>query len=222
MARQRRGRRLRSRGAGGRYQACGRSEMQYEPGSNQRVLRNLLGIRSIREITRIERSELVRTTEWAARCYTLDHCFSSGDIRGMHKTWLGDIYAWAGEYRQVNISKGGFLFAAAGHIPRLMDELEADSLARHTPLTDRCGNIALALAETHTELLLIHPFREGNGRMARLLASLMASQAGIELPDFETLLQHRSAEYFAAVRAGLDRNYEPMRRMFASIIDGDD
>ncbi|TAK86063.1 MAG: hypothetical protein EPO20_09750 [Betaproteobacteria bacterium] len=31
-----------------------------------------------------------------------------------------------------------------------------------------------ALAETHVELVLIHPFREGNGRIARALSTLMA------------------------------------------------
>jgi len=33
-------------------------------------------------------------------------------------------------------------------------------------------------AEVHTELVLIHPFREGNGRCSRILASIMALQAG--------------------------------------------
>ena len=55
--------------------------------------------------------------------------------------------------------------------------------------------------------------------MARLLATLMALQAGFRQPGFEPLLQHHRAEYFAAVRAGLDRNYEPMRRIFALVVD---
>jgi cell filamentation protein len=42
----------------------------------------------------------------------------------LHKTWLGEIYEWAGEYRQLNISKDGFLFAVAARIPALMSELE--------------------------------------------------------------------------------------------------
>jgi cell filamentation protein len=41
-----------------------------------------------------------------------------------------------------------------------------------------------ALAETHIELVLIHPFREGNGRVARILSTLMALQAGLPLLDF--------------------------------------
>lgn len=59
-----------------------------------------------------------------------------------------------------------------------------------------------ALAETHVELVLI---RDGNGRIARLLASLMALQAGLPLLNFGELAESRRAQYFLAVQAGLDR-----------------
>jgi cell filamentation protein len=51
----------------------------------------------------------------------------------MHRLWLGDVYAWAGEYRQVNIGKGGFMFAAAPLVSGLMTELERGPLRRYTP-----------------------------------------------------------------------------------------
>ena len=41
-----------------------------------------------------------------------------------------------------------------------------------------------ALARTHAEFILIHPFREGNGRLARLLNTLMAFQAGLPGLDY--------------------------------------
>ena len=34
--------------------------------------------------------------------YDEKHRFTAGDIQRMHKIWLGGIYEWAGEYRQVN------------------------------------------------------------------------------------------------------------------------
>jgi fido (protein-threonine AMPylation protein) len=99
------------------------------------------------------------------------------------------------------VSKAGFMFAAAAQVLRLMAEFEARCLSRFTPLNNACGDIPLALAETHTELLLIHPFR-GNGRIARLLAKQMSLQAAIEIAEFESLVRRRREEYFAAVRAG--------------------
>lgn len=104
--------RTRVRCAGGRYRANGSSEARYEPGSNRRVLRNLMGIRSVREMDRVEQRGLFRTTEWALGSFRASHCFSATDVRRLHLEWLGGIYSWAGEYRQVNMSKGGFMFAA--------------------------------------------------------------------------------------------------------------
>ena len=168
---------------------------------------------------RVEERALIRTTEWAQRSYENDRRLSVEDLCRLHRRWLADVYAWAGTYRQVNVSKTGFMFAAAAQIPRLMEEFETSCLAMYTPLRSSHPDIPLALAETHTELLLIHPFREGNGRIARLVARLMAAQAGIEIAGFDALVERRREEYFAAVRAGLDRNYNPMRRLFSAMID---
>lgn len=66
-----------------------------------------------------------------------------------------------------------------------MQELERDVLARYTPCAfDDPEKVLEALAITHCELVLIHPFREGNGRVSRLLSTLMALQAGLPLLNF--------------------------------------
>ncbi len=62
----------------------------------------------------------------------------------------------------------------------------------------------------HVELILIHPFREGNGRLSRLLADVMAVQAGFQPLDYESWTQHPE-QYIAAIHAGLNLNYEPMK-----------
>ena len=68
------------------------------------------------------------------------------------------------------------------------------------------------------ELVLIHPFREGNGRVGRVLAILMALQAGLPPLDFGSITGRKRQEYFAAVRAGMDRDYEPMEKIFSGVI----
>jgi len=77
---------------------------------------------------------------------------------------------------------------------------------------------ALALAVVHTELVLIHPFREGNGRCARLVAVLMGLQAGLPALNFAGVRGEEKQRYFAAVQAGLDRNYVPMASIFRRIV----
>jgi cell filamentation protein len=127
---------------------------------------------------------------------------------------------WAGEYRQVNLSKDGFAFAAAMRIPALMADYERTVLARRTPCRfDSRRDVVSALAEAHVELVLIHPFREGNGRVARVLSTLMALQAGLPPLDFSLIAGKKKTAYFAAVQAGMDRNYEPMAKLFGETID---
>ena len=46
----------------------------------------------------------------------------------------------------------------------------------------------------------------------------MALQAGLPLLDFSGFEKERQQEYFAAVRYGLDRNYEPIGKVFTDVI----
>jgi cell filamentation protein len=203
----------------GRYNTSLLIEDQYAPGSRNRVLKNLQGITSKREMDDLESRELLRTTSQMIDEYDAGHQFTAYDICHMHQSWLKDIYAWAGRYRSVTMSKGGFTFAAPAFIPRLMDEFERKILSRHTPCQSFSEKeLVGALSIVHVELLLIHPFREGNGRIARLLASLMALQAGLPLLDFKSVKGKRKLEYFGAVQEGMGKKYEPMEKIFSGVI----
>lgn len=203
----------------GRYSTSNLVEDQFEPGSDGRVLKNLLGITTVEEMDRVEAEALELTMDQLVRIYDEEHLFTALDICKIHKLWLGNIYEWAGKYRNVNISKGNFPFAAAMQIPSLMSKLEKDSLSRYTPCKGmERGALIKPLAVVHAELVLIHPFREGNGRIARILSSLMALQAGLPLLDFSTIEGEKKEAYFAAVRAVLERDYKPMGKIFEEII----
>jgi len=203
----------------GRYDTSHLTEDQYEPGSNGTVLKNLRGIISREEMEIVETEELWRTQEYLLGVIEQDQSFTAQDIFDMHRIWLETVYVWAGKERQVNVGKDGFSFAMAHTIISMMTEFELKQLARYTPcrFSDR-DDIAQALAEVHVELMLIHPFREGNGRLGRLLTTLMALQAGLPFLDFSELARKWREEYFSAVRAGMDRNYRPMKMLFDAMI----
>ena len=79
--------------------------------------------------------------------------------------------------------------------------------------------VAQAIAEVHVELVLIHPFRDGNGRAARLLADLMALQAALPPLDWTSISKGKGRRnYFSAVEAGMDRDYEPMADIVRRVI----
>jgi cell filamentation protein len=206
------------RAKGDKYDVSGYLEAQFQPGSRGKVLMNLRGITRLREMEALETAEHARLLREYVETMNSRKRFTAADIRAMHKNWLGKIYAWAGSYRNVNISKSGFPFAPASYIPQLMDDFERDILTRYTPCKGDIDTVSYGIAVTHAELILIHPFREGNGRLVRLFSVLMGLQAGFPPFDFYLITGKGQKAYFSAVRAALDRNYEPMKTIFRKII----
>lgn len=201
-----------------KYHAAG-SEAEFQPGSRGRVLWNRLGITRVRDMNEAESQALLIAQEAALDRYGPDHRFTAADVCALHRLWLGPVYDWAGHYRSVNIGKDGFQFAHAPLIARLMGELTRGALARHTPCRPAADDaMAAALAEVHAELILIHPFRDGNGRLARLLALLMALQAGLPPLDFAPLTGRGRGRYIAGIHAALDRDYAPLAAVFVRVI----
>lgn len=203
---------------GRRYQATG-PEAEWEPGSRGRVLRNKLSIKRVRDMQQAESEALLAVQEWTIAHFDAEHRFTAADIQQLHRQWLGGLYEWAGAYRGVNLSKGGFPFASAAQVPRLMAEFDEKELSGFTPCIGMHESQLLeALSRTHAELVLIHPFREGNGRCARLLAWLMALQAGFPPLDFSPMAGRGKRAYFAAVQAALGGDYAPMSDCFSRVI----
>ncbi|HYM21032.1 MAG TPA: Fic family protein [Candidatus Kapabacteria bacterium] len=98
-----------------------------------------------------------------------------------------------------------------------MQKFETDILKQLPLLYPGRDALIDAIAVVHAELLFIHPFREGNGRVMRILANAMAVQQGFELLHFEKITEERFDEYVAAVQAAADENYEPMKRIIRSL-----
>ena len=195
------------------------TEAQFQHGSKNKVLKNLLKIKDTDEMDRTEALALEEAQDKLIKTHDKNHRFTSKDICQMHKIWLKKIYTWAGEYRHVNLGKNNFSFATAAHIPNLMDEFDNTVLRKWTPCATHKKAIAQALAEEHVELILIHPFREGNGRVSRLLAILMALQAGLPILDFSTIHgKARENIILKAIRDGMKRNYKPMEKIFKEVI----
>ncbi len=100
-----------------------------------------------------------------------------------------------------------------------MVELEKGPLHTYTPCHFKTlEEVIKALAIVHTELVLIHPFREGNGRVGRMLATLMALQSELPPLNFRNMIGKGKTDYIKAVQEGMERNYQPMEKIFASVI----
>ena len=144
-------------------------------------------------------------------------------IYNMHRDWLGDLYEWAGRFRTVDVAKAGFFWPPAFRVEQNMQAIESEVLLRKTPCRPGSLNrVATDMAEVHAELLLVHPFREGNGRLARWVADIMALQAGFPLPAYRFAGRGSTAEkgrYLDAVKRGYVKDYRPLAGFFADAIE---
>lgn len=177
-------------------------------------LPNLQGLTSATEIAEAEFEGFLMAEIMLTEQLTSTTCFDCQYIRNIHYLALSHLYSFAGKYRMVNMSKGGFLFPSALFIPQTMQIFEKEIL-HHLPNTypDK-SRLVKDIAKVHGELLFIHPFREGNGRTARILANLMVRKQGYEGLKFEKI---NFRDYVIAVQRASEKNYLPMERVIQTI-----
>ncbi len=183
------------------------------------VLKNRLGITEISEMNLVEEEMLHKLYESIFEPEFRLLALSVADIRRWHYQWLNPIYDWGGELRSVNMSKGGFLFAGAKYIPALLDDFEMDFLSQFGNLMNlNEDELVGLLARSHVEFILLHPFREGNGRISRLLMDVMATQAGFSTLDYSVWDQHKDF-YFKSIQAGVAGDYQYIERLVGDVLD---
>ena len=84
----------------------------------------------------------------------------------IHKYLLSDIYEFAGKIRNEDISKSGFKFCLTEYIVPQLDELFEKFKEEQWSSFDDSDFIE-KIAYYLSELNVVHPFREGNGRAMR-------------------------------------------------------
>jgi cell filamentation protein len=143
--------------------------------------------------------------------YDLDH------LRAFHRFIFGDIYAWAGELRTVDITKFD-TFCRWIHLDSYGKEVFG-KLARAEYLRgkERSAFIA-ALAETYADINALHPFREGNGRTQRAFLQQLARDAGHPL----SWANLSAAENENASIAGFSGDLGPLVTVLDKLVERDE
>lgn len=88
-----------------------------------------------------------------------------GTVKGLqqiHAYLFGGLYPFAGQIRTVNIAKGGFQFAMVQYLQQTLADIEKMPEDSFKQIIDK-----------YVEMNIAHPFREGNGRSARIWLDLM-------------------------------------------------
>lgn len=140
---------------------------------------------------------------------------SVSHYRALHHHLFQDVYAWAGRYRTVRMSKSGSAFCYPEHISREMDRLFASLKSQRHLRGLSQADFAMASAEFLSTLNAIHPFREGNGRTQTAFLALVADRAGHPL-NLERLSPN---EFLSAMIASFQGENGPLKQQIARLTE---
>jgi len=96
-----------------------------------------------------------------------------------------------------------------GQVVELMGEV-VDWLANG----DLDADVVVRAAMAHLHVISVHPFRDGNGRVSRIVQSLVLAREGLSSPEFFSIEEYLGAhtqEYYAALRQAQAGSYQPQR-----------
>lgn len=123
------------------------------------TLKNKLGITNSVQLAEAEEKI---SKEKAALLFDtrLIDTFEVGNFKGLsdiHRYLFEDIYDFAGKIRTENIAKGAFRFASVMYLEEALEKISKMPQSTFEEIIEK-----------YVEMNVAHPFREGNGRSARI------------------------------------------------------
>ena len=113
--------------------------------------------------------------------------FGKEHLCAIHKYLFGEVYPFAGKYRNVNLMKkeGTFLtINTAKDVDLYLDELFTE-INESLRISNDKYSFSSLLSRLYTQLIYCHPFREGNGRTIREFLREFSKAKSVELGNGE-------------------------------------
>lgn len=126
-------------------------------------------------------------------------------LQAIHKYLFEDIYDFAGQLRTVNLAKGSFRFAPLMYLEAALANI--DRMPQST--FDE-------IIEKYVEMNIAHPFREGNGRSARIWLDLMLKKGVGQVVDWRRVDKE---DYLLAMERSPIRDVEIKVLLKAALTD---
>ena len=144
------------------------------------TLINKLDIKSNRKLHDFERKiVLLKSYELRQKNKTGD--FDLKHFKSIHKYLFENIYNFAGEFRREDIAKDNFRFASYIYIEeelnRILSILKNENYLKGLSKEELSKRLTFYIAEIN----VLHPFREGNGRVIREFVRQLAHYNGYNL-----------------------------------------
>lgn len=162
------------------------------------VLRNLFVAKDAETLSQIE-AEITVAVIATLNDHPIPGDFDLGHLQAIHKRLFASIYDWAGKLRTVEMAKDDTRFAPIEYLVQSAGTLFNELKSEH--FLDKLDDKKYIQRFTHyySEVNILHPFREGNGRAERVFFSLLAQRSGRhvawDLLDPEQAIQACIAAY---------------------------
>jgi len=137
-------------------------------------------------------------------------------IRVVHGEMYEDVWEWAGRYRAVELNIGVAPHRIREEIKKLCDDVWFWDSSKNNPISilERAGRL-------HHRLAWIHPFRNGNGRHARLISDIYLNAHRHPLPLWPSHDIARKGgvrdQYLAALRAADKSDFSPLVKLLSRL-----
>lgn len=143
------------------------------------VLKNNLNITDSDKLKEIEK-DITRTTIVALYLKPICKNFDIEDLKKIHKFVFGKIYPFAGEIRLCTLGKDRTSFCDPKNIIKSLDEILSD--LNKIKNISSIPELAFYIAPFYHDLIMVHPFREGNGRTIRIFIREFVLEKSKSLP----------------------------------------
>ena len=180
--------------------------MKYYPDSNHiyyensSVAINKLNIKDLNIITELEKELLIQSYETLHTTLNESVKFDIQYLCKTHETIFSPLYTWGGQYRTVNISKGDSMFCPYINLDcfsnDIFRQLKKDNYLKDYSDIIKRDAFVEKLSYYMCELIVLHPFNEGNGRAIRLFFDMIVTYNGYSYIDYKSTLD--TNEYISA------------------------
>ncbi len=160
------------------------------------------------DLNEAEEENILNGAAWARRRRGGAETLLNEDFsKSLHKQMFGDVWKWAGTYRQTELNIGIAPHLIAAEMPVMFDNTRFWVENKTFPPDE----IAVRL---HHRLTQIHGFPNGNGRHARMMADLLVEKLGGKPFSWGSGSIHDTgtlrATYINALKAADNHDFGPL------------
>lgn len=183
------------------------------------------GILPRSEIIPLEAEGTKRALQYVIKLSEKKAKITSKLIQDIHKKGFGFIFPdWAGKFRTVDVTVGEYEPPHFSKIHELIKNLcdDLEERLKHIPLPENeeqfLAEIISLLAWFQHRFVWIHPFRDYNGRVARLLTNLLVLNLGLPVLEIKAETGADRQRYIKAMKAADKNDYSKLEKLIASAL----